>query len=313
MPTRPTLLLDSASLYYRSYFALPSSMTAPDGRPHHALRGFLSTLARLVDQYDPSGIVACWDEDWRPQWRADLVPSYKLHRVADGSGAEAEPEDLGPQVEAIAAVLDAWGLARWGAEGFEADDVIGSAAAQLGDPCIVVSGDRDLVQVIDATTSLLLTVNGGMEKWPLLDPEAALERFGVPPEQYVDLAVLRGDPSDGLPGVPGIGAKTAAALVRAYGPCARILEAAEGPVTQRPLTPRLAAALTAAAAEIEAARVVATVVRDLALPAEPVALPDRPREPARLAELAAEWGVTRQVSELESAIGSARARQAAEV
>lgn len=309
MPNAPTLLLDSASLYYRSYFALPSSMTAPDGRPHHALRGFLSTITRLVDQYRPSGVVACWDEDWRPQWRADLVPSYKAHRVADGSGAEEEPADLGPQVEAIAAVLDAWGLARWGAEGFEADDVIGSAAAQLAGPCIVVSGDRDLVQVIDEGTSLLLTVNGGMEKWPLLDPGAAEERFGVPPAQYVDLAVLRGDPSDGLPGVPGIGAKTAAALVQAFGSCPQVLAAAGSPVPERPMTARLAAALTAAAAEVEAALVVATVVRDLALPEEPVTLPRQPRVPGVLADLAAEWGVTRQVAELESAL----ARQAADV
>jgi 5'-3' exonuclease len=313
MPNAPTLLLDSASLYYRSYFALPSSMTAPDGRPHHALRGFLSTIARLVEQHRPSGVVACWDEDWRPQWRADLVPAYKAHRVADGSGAEEEPTDLGPQVEAIAAVLDAWGLPRWGAEGFEADDVIGSAAAQLAGPCIVVSGDRDLVQVIDERTSLLLTVNGGMEKWPLLDPTAAEERFGVPPAQYVDLAVLRGDPSDGLPGVPGIGAKTAAALVRAFGSCAEIVAAAQVPAVERPMTPRLAAALTAAAEEVEAARVVATVVRDLVLPAEPVTLPRQPQDARALADLAAEWGVARQVAELEAALQTAQARQVADV
>lgn len=308
MPPRPTLLLDSASLYYRAYFALPSSMTAPDGRPHNALRGMLSTITRLIDQHGPSGMVACWDEDWRPQWRADLVPTYKAHRVATDptgstTGGEDEPEDLGPQVVAIADVLDAVGIARWGAEDHEADDVIGSAAAQLPGPSIVVSGDRDLVQVIDDETRLLLTVNGGMERWPLLDAAAAEERFGVPPARYVDLAVLRGDPSDGLPGVAGIGAKTAAALVQAFGPCSAILEAAAAVPPVRPMTPRLAASLIAARPDVEAARTVATVVRDLALPDEDVSLPSSPIDPARLADLVAEWGVARQVDDLLKALG----------
>ena len=308
MPNRPTLLLDSASLYYRAYFALPSSMTAPDGRPHNALRGMLSTITRLVDQHEPFGMVACWDEDWRPQWRADLLPTYKAHRVAadrdgsDGGAAEAEPEDLGPQVDAIADVLDAIGIARWGAEHHEADDVIGSAAAQLPGPCVVVSGDRDLVQVIGDGTRLLLTVNGGMERWPLLDAPAAEERFGVPPDRYVDLAVLRGDPSDGLPGVPGIGAKTAAALVQAFGPCPAILEAAAVVPPVRPMTPRLAAALVSAQPYLAAAVTVATVVRDLSLPDEEVGLPPSPADPDRLAALASEWGVGRQVDDLLAAL-----------
>ncbi len=89
--SRPVLVLDSASLYYRSFYALPEKMTAPDGRPHNAVRGFLSTLTRLVDAHAPAGVVACWDNDWRPAWRVDLVPSYKAHRVADGRAAGARP------------------------------------------------------------------------------------------------------------------------------------------------------------------------------------------------------------------------------
>jgi 5'-3' exonuclease len=308
MPARPTLVLDSASLYYRAFYALPASMTAPDGRPHNAVRGFLSTLSRLVDAHAPGGIVACWDNDWRPQWRVDLIPTYKAHRVAEGAGsaegvsAEDEPEDLGPQVEAIAAILDALGIARWGADGYEADDVIGSVAHQSSDPCIVVSGDRDLVQLISPTTRLLLTVNGGMEKWPLLDPEAASERFGVAPERYVDMAVLRGDPSDGLPGVAGIGAKTAVALVNAFGSCDGILEAARTSPAQRPMTPRLSAGLIAAAEQVARARVVAGVVTDLALPEESTALADRREDPEALADVVPAWGVRRQVDDLLAAI-----------
>jgi 5'-3' exonuclease len=302
MRSGPVLVLDSASLYYRAYYALPASMTAPDGRPHNAVRGFLSTLARLVDTHGASGLVACWDNDWRPQWRVDLIPSYKAHRTGDDGGEEAEPADLGAQVEAIAQLLDAWGLARWGADGFEADDVAASVASQLREPTIVVTGDRDLVQLVSPRTGVLLTVNGGMEKWPLLDPPAALERFGVPPERYVDLAVLRGDPSDGLPGVPGIGAKTAAALVTAFGSVDEILAAARDRPAERPMTPRLATALSTASDEVVRARRVAEVVRDLELPDEPVALPAVPRDPDALTLVAAQWGVRRQVDDLWAAI-----------
>lgn len=306
--SRPLLVLDSASLYYRSFYALPEKMTAPDGRPHNAVRGFLSTLARLVDAHAPSGIVACWDNDWRPAWRVELIPSYKAHRVADeatigsGGSAEAEPESLGPQAVAIAGLLDALDIARWGVDAYEADDVIGSVTAQLDQPSIVVTGDRDLLQLVDARTSVLLTVNGGMEKWPLLDPAGVEERFGVPPERYVDLAILRGDPSDGLPGVPGIGAKTAVALVSAFGSVSGILAAAGESSPVRPLTPRLAAAVLAHEESLARTMRVATVVRDLSLPSRDAALPRQPRAADALSALTAEWGVRRQVDDLQAAL-----------
>jgi 5'-3' exonuclease len=302
-PVRPVLVLDSASLYYRAFYALPEKMTAPDGRPHNAIRGFLSTVTRLVQAHGPTAVVACWDNDWRPAWRVDLVPSYKAHRVAGADpAAEAEPESLGPQAEAIAGLLDAMGVPRWGVDGYEADDVIGSVARQSTAPCLVVTGDRDLVQLIDQRTTVLLTVNGGMEKWPILDPAAAAERFGVAPAAYVDLAVLRGDPSDGLPGVPGIGAKTAAALVTAFGSLDAILAAARDEPERRPMTPRLAAALADSADTARRALQVARVVADLSLPSVPTSLPTAPADAARLAALAAEWGVQRQVDELGAAL-----------
>ena len=173
----PVLLLDAASLYYRSYHALPSSMTAPDGRPHGAVRGFLATLDALVARWDASGVVACWDADWRPQWRVDLLPSYKTHRVADepagdtSHAVEAEPDDLGPQVDALAAILDAAGIARIGAADHEADDVVASLARTIDAATICVTGDRDLMQVASDRARVLLTVNGGMERWLLLDSD----------------------------------------------------------------------------------------------------------------------------------------------
>lgn len=304
----PILLLDSATLYYRAFHALPSSMTAPDGFPHGAVRGFLSTLGSLVSRTGARGVIACWDADWRPAWRVALVPGYKAHRVAEAGettgagGAEDEPDDLGPQVDAIAGILDALGVPRVGADGYEADDVIASLAASLPGPVIAVSGDRDLLQVASPTTSVLLAVNGGMERWPLLDPAGVRERTGVDPHSYVDMAVLRGDPSDGLPGAPGVGAKTAPALIDRFGSLEALLAAARAPVPERPLTPRIAASLIAHEAALLAARTVATAVSSLDLSAHPALAPDpdtaaslprEPRDPVALASLARDWGVER--------------------
>lgn len=287
----PALLLDSASLYYRAYFALPESMTAPDGFPHNAIRGFFTTLQRLVQRTGADRVAACWDMNWRPAWRVELIPSYKTHRLADPEeDGEIEPDTLGPQIGAIAELLDALGIARPGHPDYEADDVIASLASKQSGPVIVVSGDRDLVQVIDdkRQVSLLYTAAGGMDAWPLLDEAAAVTRFGVAPRQYADFATLRGDPSDGLPGVPGIGAKTAAALIDAFGDLDGILAATANPV--KPLTPRLAGLLLGHEESIRAAAPVVSLVRDLPVPAD-IALPSTPRDTKALSELQAEWGV----------------------
>lgn len=293
--TAPALLLDSASLYYRSYFALPESMTAPDGFPHNAIRGFFTTLQRLVARTGADRVAACWDLNWRPAWRVELVPSYKTHRLADSdvdADVEVEPDTLGPQIGAIADLLDALGIARPGHRDFEADDVIATLASRLPGPIIVVSGDRDLVQVIDdeRQVMLLYTASGGMDAWPLLDAAAATQRFGVPPDRYADFAVLRGDPSDGLPGVPGIGAKTAAGLIEAFGDLDGILAACAQP--RKPLTPRLVALLQEHADAVRAASPVVHLVRDLPI-ADDITLPTTARDPAALAALQQEWGVTK--------------------
>lgn len=304
----PALVLDSASLYYRSFHALPQSMTAPDGTPHNAVRGFLSTVARLVDAHSPARVIPAWDDDWRPEWRVDLIPSYKAHRVAEDTGGEAEPESLGAQAEGIAALMESLGMAPVGRTGFEADDVIASLAAQLPEPVIVVSGDRDLVQVVNGRTRLLLTVNGGMDKWPMLDEAAVLDRFGVSAERYVDLAVLRGDPSDGLPGVTGIGAKTAVALVASFDGLDGIFDAARTSPNVRPMTPRLAGAITQAEDVVQRARVVATAVADL----DVLGSVSTSADPDRCAELAARWGVQRQVDALVASLARAKAQTADE-
>lgn len=242
------LLLDSASLYYRAFYALPESITAPDGTPVNAVRGFLETIAMLVRERGSQTVVACWDDDWRPQWRVDLIPSYKTHRLAQavpvgGEAVEDEPDALGPQIDIIAGLLEAVGIPRIGAPECEADDVIATLAHRLREPVDIASGDRDLVQLVNERVTLLYTggssASRGGRPFAPWDPAGVQERFGVAPAEYADLAVLRGDPSDGLPGVRGIGEKTAAALVTSFGNLSGILAAARQDELRRPMTPAL--------------------------------------------------------------------------
>ena len=225
------LLLDGASMWFRSYFGVPSSITSPDGRPVNALRGFIDSVATLITRERPDRLAVCLDLDWRPQFRVDLIPSYKAHRVAaevddiDGDAdVEEVPDDLSPQVEMILTVLDAFGIATAGAVGFEADDVLGTlAASESQDAVVVVSGDRDLLQLVadDPVPVRVLYIGRGLSKATMFGPAEVAERYGVPADRagaaYAELALLRGDPSDGLPGVPGVGEKTAAAMLSQYG------------------------------------------------------------------------------------------------
>lgn len=305
------MILDSATLYYRAFYALPEKMTAPDGHPHNAVRGFLTMLTRLRQLHSPSGLVAAWDSDWRPQWRVDLVPSYKAHRVVDETssgidsqdaiGHELLPDTLAPQIEAIADILDAMGVARIGFAGYEADDVIASIAFQSKESNLVVSSDKDLVQVISPKTSLLMQVNGGIENWPVLDQDQIVDRFGVPVAGYLDFAVLRGDPSDGLPGISGIGNKTAAALISSFGSIEGIFRAIAAGQIEKPLTPKLAENILEGQDYIQRALKVVTANTELPTSVFTRSIPSDPKDPERLANIANEWGVEKFIDQFFTA------------
>ncbi|MEJ5915639.1 5'-3' exonuclease [Pseudokineococcus sp. 1T1Z-3] len=312
-PDRPLLLLDAASLYFRAYHGIPDSVAAPDGTPVNALRGFLDMTARLVAERRPGGLVACWDDDWRPQWRVDAVPSYKAHRVGADGGEEA-PRTLGPQVPVIAEALAAVGLARVGAPGCEADDVIGTLATRAlgeGRTVEVVTGDRDLFQLagLGARTGehddhggvLVLYTSRGVRDLEVVDGARLVERYGVADgDRYADLAVLRGDPSDGLPGVPGIGEKTAATLLERFGDLDGVRAAAEDPGSS--LRPAQRTRLAEAAGYLDAAPAVVRVLRDADLPDHDDGLPSAPADPAALARLAGRYGIASSLRRLLGAL-----------
>src|SRR5450631_3430388 len=250
VPSKPSsklLLLDSASMYFRAFYGVPDTFTAPDGTPVNAVRGFLDMTARLVATHRPRRLVACWDDDWRPAFRVALLPSYKAHRVDQATNPAANieetPDLLAPQVPVIVDLLAALGIARVGSPGFEADDVIGTLAGSDAGPVDVVSGDRDLIQVVDDSRAVrVLYIGRGLAKMEVLDQAAVQAKYGIPGHAYGDFAALRGDPSDGLPGVPGIGEKTAAGLMQRWGSMEALvaaLDADDPALTQRP---RLAAA-----------------------------------------------------------------------
>lgn len=283
------LLLDSATLYYRAFHALPTSLTGPDGLPNNAVRGFCDALPALVAAAGATHLACAWDVDWRPAWRVSLWPGYKRNRVQPAEGDAAGPQDetadeLAPQVEVLADVLDAAGLARVGAAQFEADDVIATLALRWPGEVVIVTSDRDLLQCVsDDGRVRLLSMARGLAHLQWFDAAAVQERYGVAPHRYAEFATLRGDASDGMPGVPGIGEKTAAALVSRWPSLPDLLVAAQEP--QSDLKPRVRKALVDAAnvipawAEVTRARTDVEVVRlgvsdaaaaDSGLPVDPL-------------------------------------------
>ncbi|MDM4139206.1 MULTISPECIES: 5'-3' exonuclease [Mycobacterium] len=315
MPARsPLVLLDGASMWFRSYFGVPSSITAPDGRPVNAVRGFIDSMAVVITQQRPARLAVCLDLDWRPQFRVDLVPSYKAHRVAvedpdDEPDVEAVPDDLTPQIDMIAELLDAYGIPTAGAQGYEADDVLGTLAAREREgPVVVVSGDRDLLQVVsdDPVPVRVLYLGRGLSKATLFGPAEVAEHYGVPVDRagpaYAELALLRGDPSDGLPGVPGVGEKTAATLLAQHGSLDQILAAAHDPKSK--MAKGIRTKLLGALDYIEAAGKVVRVATDAPVTFSTASdeLPLVAAHPRRTAELATELGVGSSIGRLQKAL-----------
>ncbi|MBD7993958.1 5'-3' exonuclease [Arthrobacter sp. Sa2CUA1] len=305
------MLLDTASLYFRAFYGLPDSLRRADGTPVNAVRGLLDMIARLTTEFAPTHLVACWDDDWRPQWRVDLIPSYKEHRVAEtvpgGSDVEVVPDALEAQIPMIREALALAGIAVVGVPGYEADDVIGSYAAQAAGPVDVVTGDRDLFQLIDDSRGIrVLYTAGGMKNLKVMDDAAMVAKYRVLPEQYADYATLRGDSSDGLPGVAGIGEKTAASLLAEFGSLESLLAAVEDRGSG--LSSAVRAKLTAAAGYLEAAPSVVRIVRGLELPSLDEAgarlHPVEGENRARLEQLADEWNLGGSVGRLLKALDS---------
>src|SRR5665647_1735102 len=249
--TQRLMLLDSASLYFRAFYGVPDQRRAPDESPTNAVRGFLDMISILVSTHRPTHLVACWDNDWRPAFRVNAIPTYKTHRLTEGSMVQEEsPENLTPQVPLIADALKALGIARIGSDGYEADDVIGTLTRRARGQ-----------QLVDVVTQSFLQ-----------------SKYLVPTGQaYADMATLRGDASDGLPGVAGIGEKTAATLINRYGDLAglrRALAAGDPQIKGAQRT-----RLEAASAYLDVAPMVVQVALDAPVPDFDATLPRQVGDP----------------------------------
>ncbi|GMA89317.1 5'-3' exonuclease [Angustibacter aerolatus] len=307
--TERLMLLDSASLYFRAFHGVPDSVRSPRDEPVNAVRGFLDNIAYLVGEFRPTRLVCCWDDDWRPAFRVAALPSYKAHRAAPGRDGRVEevPAALTPQVPVIVDVLAALGIARQGAAGYEADDVMATLAQRADCPVDVVTGDRDLFQVVDDARAVrVLYVGRGVRRLQVFDQSVLAEKYGVPDgPSYAGMAALRGDPSDGLPGVPGIGEKTAATLLRRAGTLAGLLRALDdgddavlGAQRGKP---------AAAREYLEAAPRVVDVVRDIEpalLPEVDATLPLQPADPEALLALDERWGLRSSLNRVLHALAA---------
>jgi 5'-3' exonuclease len=303
------MLLDTASMYFRAFYGVPDSIRAEDGTPVNAVRGLLEFITRLVTDYRPTHLACCWDNDWRPQWRVDLIPSYKSHRVeyvvASGPDVEVVPDPLEVQVPIIRDVLAAFGIAVVGADGYEADDVIGTLSQDAGMPVDVVTGDRDLFQLVDDDAEVrILYIARGVGRHERVTNAVVREKYGIDGRQYADFAALRGDPSDGLPGVAGIDEKTAATMLQRFGTMAGLRAAVGNPDSDIAPSPRRK--LREAAGYLEVAPTVVEVARSIDLGKPDLTLPLTPADPDRLVELSRRWSLDSPVARLVEALTDLR-------
>ncbi|WP_067499792.1 5'-3' exonuclease [Actinoplanes sp. TFC3] len=301
MSEKPLLAVDAPSLYFRAFHGIPESAARTEaGEPVNAIRGFMDMLAQLIRTRQPGRVVCALDADWRPAWRVELVPSYKKHRVAHGE-VEEVPAALEKQVPVLLQVLEAVGIPAFGVKGYEADDVLGTLAATQPGPVEVVSGDRDLFQLVDdARGTRLLYCGRGVAKLEDSDDAAVQAKYGVPARWYADFAAMRGDPSDGLPGVAGVGEKTAARLIARYGGVEDIMAALDDPASG--FAPGLRAKLVDAKEYLAAALPVCRVALDVPLPEFDPELPTAPRDGDALIELARRWNLASSAKRLVDAL-----------
>lgn len=280
-------------MYFRAYFGVPE-ISAPDGTPVNAVRGLMDFISRLVADYQPTHLVCCWDNDWRPQWRVDLVSTYKSHRVVEEVEAapdvEEVPDPLVVQIPIILDVLDAFGICVIGADGYEADDVIGTLATDAGQPVDIVTGDRDLFQLVDDGADVrVLYIARGVGNHERVTNDWVRAKYDIDANQYADFATMRGDASDGLPGVPGVGDKTAATLLNRFRDLDGIVAGALDPDSDMGPGPR--GKIKAAAAYLEVAPTVVAVAREIDLGTHDSTLPRTPRDPDKVLALAQKWGL----------------------
>ena len=296
------MLLDSASLWYRAYYGMPDTLLSPSGLPVNAIRGYLDMTARLVSIYKPNRLVACIEGDWRPSWRVDIFPGYNANRLEDGSAdTEEEPETLTPQIPILLDLIDAFGIPMVGVDDYEADDVMATFSTNEKGPIRVVTGDRDLFQLVDDKKDIkVVYLARGISNHDLVDIKWIADKYGIPGDRYDLFAMFRGDPSDGLPGVRGIGEKGAALIANHF---ATVDEAISGAQSGHlALSPSLSKKIIEGIDYLKIAPTLVNCARDVALPKMNLELPAKPADLSDIYAMKEEYGLGASVDRLIAAL-----------
>jgi 5'-3' exonuclease len=295
------MLLDSASLWYRAYYGMPDTLLAPDGTPVNAIRGYLDMTARLIGMYSPNRIVACIEGDWRPSWRVDIFPDYKANRLEEDGEGEEEPDLLTPQIPILLDLLDEFGIPMVGVDDYEADDVMATFAVKEPGPTRIVTGDRDLFQLVDDKRDVkVVYLAKGLSQHDLVDKAWVARKYAIPGDRYALFAMFRGDPSDGLPGVRGIGEKGAALIANNF---ADVDQALQGARDAHPsLKPTLAKKIIEGADYLKIAPTLVNCARDVALPKLDIAMPKKPDDLSKIYEIKERYGLGSSVDRLITAL-----------
>jgi len=295
------MLLDSASLWYRAYFGMPDTLLSPSGMPVNAIRGYLDMTSRLLVKYKPDRLVACLEGDWRPSWRVELFPDYKLNRV-DNEGQEDEPDTLGPQIPVLLDVLDALGIAMVGVDDYEADDLMATFSVKQQGPIRIVTGDRDLFQLVDDKRDVkIVYLAKGISNHDLVDLRWINDKYQIPGDRYALFAMIRGDSSDGLPGIRGIGEKGAANIANQFSSLGEVMKAAE--TSDERLTANIRKKLLESAAYAAIAPKLVGCALDVSIPQMEISMPLKPKSMKKIEELKEEYGLGASIDRIVSALG----------
>jgi 5'-3' exonuclease len=299
------MLLDSASLWYRAYYGMPDTLLSPSGLPVNAIRGYFDMAARLITMYQPDRIVACLDGDWRPTWRTDLFPDYKANRLEEDSDEEEEPETLTPQIPILLDLIDAFGIPMVGVDNYEADDVMATFAVKEKGPIRIVTGDRDLFQLVDDKRDVkVVYLAKGISQHDLVDIKYVADKYEIPGDRYALFAMFRGDPSDGLPGVKGIGEKGAAQIARNFASVDEVLEASKNGTDLIPAA--LAKKVVAGEQYLAIAPTLVNCATNAPLPQMKLTMPSMPSDLSHIKKMKDEYGLGASVDRMIAALGWAR-------
>ena len=294
------MLLDSASLWYRAYFGMPDTLVSPTGQPVNAIRGYLDMTSRLLVKYQPNRIVACLEGDWRPSWRVELFPDYKLNRL-DEEGSEEEPDTLGPQIPILLDVLDALGIPLLGVDDYEADDLMATFSVKQPGPVRIVTGDRDLFQLADDKRDVkIVYLAKGISNHDLVDLKWIQDKYQIPGDRYALFAMIRGDSSDGLPGIKGIGEKGAMVIANLFKTMPDVMQAAAG--ADERLSANIRKKLLESSQYAAIAPKLVGCALDVAIPEMEISMPKKPKSLEKIVKLKDEFGLGASIDRIMSAL-----------